>query len=156
MKWQKFANSLRLRYAMRMVNKEPILAGDIIKEIFENQQPVFGANEFGQLNNDPNECAALYPYQLGYRNESKGWSFNQSKDVRMGTNIWHLLSKHDSTDGSGIFDPRAYYFFETNNNGDWVAFLTILQLPFLMVEFLMNTIAISIILLKELTVCIHL
>ncbi|MGB3075718.1 MAG: SusD/RagB family nutrient-binding outer membrane lipoprotein [Chitinophagales bacterium] len=122
LKWQKFANSLRLRYAMRMVNKEPILAGDIIKEIFENQQPVFGANEFGQLNNDPNECAALYPYQLGYRNESKGWSFNQSKDVRMGTNIWHLLSKHDSTDGSGIFDPRAYYFFETNNKGDWVAF----------------------------------
>ena len=121
-KWQKFANSLRLRYAMRMVNKEPVLSGEIIKDIFENQKPVFGLNEFGQLNDDPNECAALYPYQLGYRNESKGWSFNQSKDARMGTNIWHQLSKNDSTDGSGIFDPRAYYFFETNNNKEWVAF----------------------------------
>lgn len=121
-KWQKFANSLRLRYAMRMVNKEPVLSGAIIKDIFENQKPVFGLNEFGQLNNDPGECAALYPYRLGYRNESKGWSFNQSKDVRMGTTIWHQLSNHDSTDGSGIFDPRAYYFFETNNNSDWVAY----------------------------------
>ena len=121
-KWQKFANSLRLRYAMRMVNKEPALSGAIIKDIFENQRPVFGLNEFGQLNNDPGECATLYPYQLSYRNESKGWSFNQSKDARMGTTIWHQLSNHDSTDGSGIFDPRAYYLFETNNNSDWVAY----------------------------------
>lgn len=121
-KWQKFANSLRLRYAMRMVNKEPVLAGQIIKDLFENQKPAFGINAFGQLEDDPGECAALYPYQLGYRNESKGWSFNQSKDVRMGTNIWHRFSKNDSTDGSGLFDPRAWYFFETNNNGKWVAF----------------------------------
>jgi SusD/RagB-like outer membrane lipoprotein len=121
-KWQKFANSLRLRYAMRMVNKEPALAGQIIKDIFENHKPAFGINEFGQLNDDVNECAALYPYQLGYRNESKGWSFNQSKDLRMGTAIWHQLSKNDSTDGSGIFDPRAYYFFETNSNDKWIAY----------------------------------
>lgn len=121
-KWKKFANSLRLRYAMRMVNKEPALAGQIFADIFENQQEAFGINAFGQLNNDPNECAALYPYQLGYRNESKGWSFNQSKDMRMGTTIWHLLSKHDSTDGSGIFDPRAYYFFDTNNNNKWIPY----------------------------------
>jgi hypothetical protein len=40
----------------------------------------------------------------------------------MGTNMWHLLSKHDSTDGSGIFDPRAYYFFDTNAFDKWVAF----------------------------------
>lgn len=121
-KWKKFANSLRLRYAMRMVNKEPALAGQIFSDIFENQQEAFGINAFGQLNNDPNECAALYPYQLGYRNESKGWSFNQSKDMRMGTTFWHLLSKHDSTDGSGIFDPRAYYFFDTNNNNKWIPY----------------------------------
>lgn len=121
-KWQKFANSLRLRYAMRMVNKEPALSGEIIRDIFENQRPVFGLNEFGQLYNDADECAALFPYRLGYRNESKGWSFNQSKDARMGTTLWHQLSSHDSADGSGIFDPRAYYFFETNNNNDWRPF----------------------------------
>ncbi len=121
-KWKKFANSLRLRYAMRMVNKEPALAGQIFSDIFENQQEAFGINAFGQLNNDHTECAALYPYQLGYRNESKGWSFNQSKDMRMGTTFWRLLSKHDSTDGSGIFDPRAYYFFDTNNNNKWIPY----------------------------------
>lgn len=122
-KWRKFANSLRLRYAMRMVNKEPALSGQIIKDIIENNRPAFGVNDFGQLNNDAySETAALYPYQLGFRNESKGWSFNQSKDIRMGTNFWHLISKNDSSDGSGIFDPRAYYFFETNNNNKWAPY----------------------------------
>ncbi|MEO8148299.1 MAG: SusD/RagB family nutrient-binding outer membrane lipoprotein, partial [Bacteroidia bacterium] len=123
LKWQKFANSLRLRYAMRMVSKEPALSGQIIKDILENGRPCFGMNEFGQLIDDPyNESAAVWPYQLGYRNESKGWSFDQSKDMRMGTNMWHLLASNDSTNGSGIFDPRAWYFFETNSNNKWIAY----------------------------------
>lgn len=122
-KWQKFANSLRLRYAMRMVDKEPTLAGDIISDILMNSKPMFGVNQFGQLNDDPyTESAMLFPYQLGYRNESKGWSFNQSKDVRLGTTFWHWVSAHDSVDGSGIFDPRAYYFFDTNNDNKWAAY----------------------------------
>lgn len=123
-KWKKFANSLRLRYAMRIVKKIEVdtLAKRTIREIINNFEPTFGVNEFGQLNDDYNESALLYPYQLGYRNESKGWSFNQSKEMRMGTNLWHLVSLHDSTDGSGIFDPRAYYFFDTNNNNKWVAY----------------------------------
>jgi hypothetical protein len=40
----------------------------------------------------------------------------------MGSNIWHLMSENDSTDGSGIFDPRAYIFFETNNSSQWKAY----------------------------------
>ncbi len=121
-KWQKFANSLRLRYAMRMANREPALAGEIVNDILDNQKPLFGITGFGQLIDNASECAALYPNKLGYRNESKGWSFNQSKDVRMGTTIWQLLSRNDSTSGSGIFDPRAFYFFDTNDDGKWVAF----------------------------------
>lgn len=121
--WRKFANSLQLRYAMRMVNKEPALAGSIIKDIIENAKPTFGVNQFGQLVNAPySESALLFPYKLGFRNESKGWSFNQSKDVRMGTTMWHQMSSNDSSDGSGIYDPRAYYFFDTNNNGKWIAY----------------------------------
>ncbi len=122
LKWQKFANSLRLRYAIRMADKEPQLAGTIVQDILLNFKPCFGVTEFGQLNDDPNESALLYPYQLGYRNESKGWSYNQSKDLRLGTTIWNLISANDSTDGSGIFDPRAFYFFETNNVNQWVAY----------------------------------
>lgn len=40
----------------------------------------------------------------------------------MGSNIWHQLSENDSLDGSGIYDVRAYYFFETNNAGKWSAY----------------------------------
>ncbi|MBK7855264.1 MAG: SusD/RagB family nutrient-binding outer membrane lipoprotein [Bacteroidetes bacterium] len=46
----------------------------------------------------------------------------QSKDIRMGSLMWQYISKHDSTDGSGIFDPRAYYFFEPNNYNKWIAY----------------------------------
>lgn len=121
-RWQKFANSLRLRYAMRMVNKEPVLAGEIIKDIFDNKKPVFGMDGDGHLVPDVNECVALYPYKLGYRNESHSWSFHESKESRMGTNMWHLFSNNNNTDGSGIYDPRAYYFFETNEFDKWVPF----------------------------------
>lgn len=122
-KWRKFANSLRLRYAMRMVNSDPTGAGDIIRDIIVNARPTFGVDEFGFLVNNPyTESACLFPYSLGYRNEGKGWSYNQSKDMRMGTTMWHQLSAHDSSDGSGIYDPRAYYFFETNNANRWVPF----------------------------------
>ena len=121
-KWRKFANSLRLRYAMRMVNAEPVLAGDIIQDILVNFRPTFGVNDFGQLNSDPNESATLYPYRLGYRSEVFGWSLDQSQDARLGTTMWHLLSSNDNIDGSGIFDPRAYYFFETNHANEWAAY----------------------------------
>ncbi len=121
-KWRKFSNSLLLRYAMRMVNKEPTLAGFIIKDIIENNKPCFGINEFGQLLLGTNETALLMPSELGFRNESKGWAYNQSKDIRMGSLMWQYISKHDSTDGSGIFDPRAYYFFEPNNYNKWIAY----------------------------------
>jgi hypothetical protein len=40
----------------------------------------------------------------------------------MGSNIWRQMSAHDSIDGSGIFDPRAYIFFETNNENEWVPY----------------------------------
>jgi hypothetical protein len=59
---------------------------------------------------------------MGFKNESLNWSFREHKNLRMGSNIWHQLSSHDSIDGSGIFDPRAYIFFETNNASEWEAF----------------------------------
>lgn len=118
-KWQKLANSLRLRYAMRMSAKEPELAGQIILEIVENQRPVLvGYNPAGYVG----ESACLWPATMGFRNLNIDWAFREHKNLRMGTNIWHQLSQHDSLDGSGIFDPRAYIFFETNNAGDWVPF----------------------------------
>ena len=119
LKWQKFANSLRLRYALRMSEKEPALAGEIIKEIIENERPVFWGYDFITY---VGESACIWPAQMGFKNESLNWSFREHKNLRMGTTIWHQLTYNDSTDGSGIFDPRAYIFFEGNNAGKWVAY----------------------------------
>ena len=44
------------------------------------------------------------------------------KRFGLGSNIWNQLSENDSINGSGIFDPRAYFFFETNNANEWVAY----------------------------------
>lgn len=117
--WRKFANSLRLRYAIRMYDKEPVVAGAIVADIINNNKPVLvGCNFSGSLL----ETATLYPYKLGFKNESKVWSFREHKSLRMGSSIWKQLSSNNSADGSGIFDIRAYYFFETNNASNWVAY----------------------------------
>ena len=115
-KWRKLANSLRLRHAMRMSEKEPVIAGDIIREIIENNKPVFVGYDFATT---PLESACLWPASVGFKNESLPWSFREHKNLRMGSNIWRLFSANDSADGRGIFDPRAYIFFETNNNNQW-------------------------------------
>lgn len=125
LKWQKFANSMRLRYALRMSEKEPELAGEIILEIVENERPVFLGYDFTSY---VGESACLWPASMGFKNGSLNWSFREHNNVRMGSNIWHQLSLNDSTNGDGIFDPRAYIFFETNNASDWVAFPQIPEL----------------------------
>lgn len=119
LKWRKLANSLRLRHAVRMWEKEPELAGAIIRDVIENQRPVFDGYDFitPKL-----ESACLWPAAAGFRHEALNWSFREHKNLRMGEVMWHQLSYHDSTDGSGISDPRAYIFFETNNAGKWVAY----------------------------------
>lgn len=117
--WQKFANSMRLRYALRMSEKEPDLAGQIIKEIVENDRPVYVGYNFTSFQG---ESACLWPASMGFKNGSLNWSFREHNNVRMGSNIWHQLSLNDSTNGDGIFDPRAYIFFETNNVNEWVSF----------------------------------
>ena len=117
--WQKFANSMRLRYALRMSDKEPDLAAEIISDIVNNNRPVFvGYNLQGYVG----ESACVWPSRMGFKNESLNWSFREHSNLRMGSNIWHQLSSHDSIDGSGIFDPRAFIFFEGNNLNQWVAY----------------------------------
>lgn len=119
LKWRKLANSLRLRHAMRMSEKEPELAGEIIRDIVENDKPVFLGYDFTE---PVLESVCIWPAALGFRNESLSWSFREHKNLRMGSNIWHQVSYHDSLDGSGIFDPRVYIFFETNNANEWSPF----------------------------------
>jgi hypothetical protein len=117
--WQKLANSLRLRYAMRMSNKNPELAAEIISEIIENERPVFLGYDFIT---PIGEAACIWPSRIGFQNNAPDWAMREHKNLRMGSNMWKQLSYHDSTDGSGIFDPRAFLFFETNNSKEWVAY----------------------------------
>ena len=119
LKWLKLANSLRMRYAMRMSNKEPELAGEIIKDIVERERPLFLGYDFITY---LGESACLWPASMGFSNNAQNWAFREHNNLRMGSNIWHQLSANDSTDGSGIFDPRTFVFFERNNDNKWVAF----------------------------------
>ncbi len=111
-RWQKFANSLRLRHALRMSEKDPQFAGAIIAEIIEGNLPLI--EEGGDV--------LMKPEQQNWLNLGVHWSFREHKKLRMGTTIWRAMSENDNKDGSGIFDPRAYIFFETNNAREWVPF----------------------------------
>ena len=119
LKWQKLANSMRLRYALRMSEVEPELAGAIIKDIIENERPLIDGYDFitPKL-----ESACLWPIVAGFKNEGLNWSFREHENLRMGSLFWSFVSYHDSADGSGIFDPRAMILFETNNANKWKAY----------------------------------
>lgn len=117
--WIKFANSLRLRHAMRMADKEPDYAGEIIGDIINNDLPVL----VGYLLDSPIlESVCMWPSQQNWLRQSSSWSFREHRNLRMGTTVWKEVSNNDSLDGSGIFDPRAYIFFETNNAGEWAPY----------------------------------
>ena len=107
--WQRFANSLRLRHAMRMCEVDLPSATTIVSDVLSNDRPLLRGLDMGGY--PYNDNASLWPIKIGYKS---GTAFEAHKYVRMGTNIWHQMSESDSTDGSGIYDPRAYLFFETN------------------------------------------
>lgn len=111
--WRKFANSLRLRHAMRMVEKDAAFAEPILLEIIENDLPIIDKND---------EPIAMRPREQNWLKQSTHWSFREHQNLRMGTTVWNWLSENDNTDGSGIFDPRAYIFFETNNADEWTPY----------------------------------
>lgn len=110
--WRKFANSLRLRHALRMVEREPAFAEPILAEIIEGDLPVI----------EDGEDVALWPQELQWQNTNTGSVFAEHNRLRLGSNIWRLLSENDEPNGSGIFDPRAYIFFEPNNENEWAPF----------------------------------
>jgi len=117
--WRKFANSLRLRYAMRMSGKEPEIAGAVIKDVIEKNLPVLEGYYF---NSARLESACLWPAANGFTNSSVSWSFRQHNGLRMGTNIWHQFSGSDDPEGTDIFDPRAFIFFEGDETEMWKPF----------------------------------
>lgn len=117
--WRKMANSLRLRHAMRMADKDIEFAGPIIQDIIENERPVIDGYDFIT---QKLESVSLFPFENNFTNGSVNWSFREHNNLRMGSNVWHQIAEHDSIDGSGIFDPRGYMFFEPDYDNEWKAF----------------------------------
>ncbi|HEX5551619.1 MAG TPA: SusD/RagB family nutrient-binding outer membrane lipoprotein [Chitinophagaceae bacterium] len=115
MLWLKFANSLRLRYAMQMVEKDPTDAAPIIKDVVGGNLPVItdGLDNTGDV--------GMWPAQLNnYDIASRPWSFNSHKFERMSTTFWNMVST--GTNSADIFDPRAVLFCETNQAGKWAPY----------------------------------
>lgn len=110
-KWIKFANSLRLRHAVRMYHKDQATAGPIITEALT--KPLL----------EDGEDIGMWPAQLpGVVLDGRRWSFEAGFFHRMGSTIWSWMSSTNAKDGSGIFDPRVRIFFEPNNAGEWNAY----------------------------------
>ncbi|MFB2119557.1 SusD/RagB family nutrient-binding outer membrane lipoprotein [Parapedobacter sp. 2B3] len=104
--WVKFAQSLRLRYAMVMREKNAAAADAIISEVLN--QPLLG----------PDEYLGIDPVRLTME-INRGGSFRGNAYVRLGSTIWNAMSSSNAVDGSGIFDLRAKIFFEPNSSGEW-------------------------------------
>ena len=112
-KWLKFANSLRLRYAMQMVEKDPATATPIILDAITGSAPLI----------DSGNDVGMWPASLAnYDLSGRWWSFSSGGTgfVRMSSTMWNLVS--DNNTDAGIFDPRAHLFVETNQAGQWAPF----------------------------------
>lgn len=121
--WKKFCNALRLRYAVRLFDKETALATAIISDIIggnkplpNNQSPAhLEKDNFGlwpKLVSTPSLGAVISKWD-SYREQS-------ISNIRMSSNIWNQMSSNNNPDGSGIYDPRCFVYYMTNNADQWV------------------------------------
>ncbi|MES1216189.1 MAG: SusD/RagB family nutrient-binding outer membrane lipoprotein [Bacteroidota bacterium] len=113
-KWLKFANSLRLRQAMQMVEKDPTTATPIIQDALSGAKPLV----------EDGEDVAMWPKDLGgYDLWVRWWSISSGGAgfLRMSSTMWNMVS--DNNTDAGIFDPRAKLFVETNQAGNWAPYV---------------------------------
>jgi hypothetical protein len=110
-KWKKFANSLLLRYAMQMVEKDatnatPYIAYAINKNLFI----------------DDGSDVGIWPASLGLDLVNRPWSFGSGGTgyIRISSTMWNLVA--DGTDSSKIFDPRGFVFADTSALGKWAPY----------------------------------
>ena len=111
--WAEFANSLILRHGLRMYDKDPAFAEPLLKKAYEF--PYSSISSSGGV--ATGGAIALWPSVLG-TNWDINWSFREHKNLRMGETVWSIVSSTDDMDGSGIFDYRAFLFFDTSHKTD--------------------------------------
>jgi Starch-binding associating with outer membrane len=111
--WVKFANSLRLRIALTMYDKDPADAAPIIADAMS--KPLLSDWEADNVGLSQTNIP-------GIAFDARAYSFGGECRLRMGTTMWKMMSSTNALDGSGIFDPRCNIFFEPNNNTEWSPF----------------------------------
>ena len=111
--WAEFANSLILRHGLRMYDKNPDYATPLLVEAYGFLYTAMSTS--GGTPTGGGIC--LWPSVLG-TNWDTNWSFREHKHLRMGETIWQCLSSTDDMDGSGIYDYRAFLFFDTSHKTD--------------------------------------
>lgn len=109
-KWQKLANSLRLRYALVIRGKNPTAADAIIADALA--KPLLGTGEnYG-----------MYPGTILNFTNKRIDDFTGNSYIRMGTTMFSAMSSTTSDDGSGIYDLRCKILFEPNRAGKWAPY----------------------------------
>ena len=111
--WAEFANALILRHGLRMYDKDQAFATPLLVEAYN--YPYTTLSSSGGM--ATGGAIALWPSVLG-TNWDINWSFREHKNLRLGETIWSVLSSTDAMDGSGIFDYRAFLFFDTSHKND--------------------------------------
>lgn len=120
-KWAKIANSLILKHALRMRDKDPEFADPLLVEACG--KPVIDDYYYSG-----NGGFALWPQYLGNTIGDEGWSFREHKNLRMGETVFAQMAYQDENAENDIFDPRAYVFFDTSHkdsihpDGAWRAY----------------------------------
>ncbi|MDO3628373.1 SusD/RagB family nutrient-binding outer membrane lipoprotein [Mucilaginibacter sp. BT774] len=109
--WKKFANSLRLRYALTMYDKDSADAGPIIADALTKPlltDAVADVVGLSQTN--------IPGISFDIDGAGRGFFFHSESRARMGSTLWNLFSNNNNTDGTGIFDLRCKIFFEVNGD----------------------------------------
>jgi len=108
--WIKFANSLRLRYAMVMIEKNASFADPVITAALN--LPLLAANEY----------VSLAPETIEDLTHKRDNYYRGNSYIRMGTTMWDAMSSTNAVDGSGIYDLRCPILFEPNKDEEWVPY----------------------------------
>ncbi len=120
--YRKFANALRLRYAVRLYGKEQTLASEILADVVGGNKPLPNNQSAASLdrNNFGFWPSLVTPAVV---TERQWYTFRETSvsNMRMSSNVWAQMSSNNNTDGSGIFDPRVYVYFQTNDANQWAA-----------------------------------
>lgn len=108
--WILYANSLRLRYAMTMRDKDSAYADAIISDALN--KPLLA----------PDEDILMGPSNITGLTINRDGSFRGNSYIRMGSTMFEEMSSTDAVDGSGIYDLRCAIFFEPNIDDEWIPY----------------------------------